>query len=416
MNSIKLTVATLLLLAGTGQALADWGCTPASVVKASHAKGQALEKNGKLHEALSAYLAAQDNACTDNPLVAEAAKRAAAVALPLGDAARAKGDHAAAFDYYERGGHFKAADQSLIAWTTSQPDDVGLYEKAFKHFEYRTMPAFRANEAVRLATTSAYTLDSSFVAQVNALPKQGMERTLIAEAAAFNEAYLQKRVALAQSMPENPVDFAAQQLFVSRSQALATQFPKEYLQDARQALSLVQRWASASMNPGEPEAFEQRMRDRAQIRFAALTQTYWGDPSLLDAAKEFAIYLKGGAEAQAANIAKIKAQAEKLGDTAEAKGRLRLAIGYYDVADADEKEQRANQQLNARAMQQMHPAIDEAKQSAAAIATEFSDPNKVADMKRQAQKMQRALQQSAAAKQAPAMNKSRDDLAKELGM
>jgi hypothetical protein len=416
MKSIKLTVAALLLLAGTGQALADWACTQPKVVQAAYAKGQSLERNGKMVEALKAYNEAQVNACADNPQVAEAAKRAAAVALPLGDAAKAKGDHAAAFDYYERGGHYKAADQALIAWTAVQLDDPNLYQKAFKHFEYRAMPAFRANEALRLAITGSYSLDSSFVARVNAMPAQGVERALIAEAATFNESYLQKRVALVQSRPDNPLDFAAQQQYVARAQVFATQFPKEYLHDSRKALDLVQRWSSATANSGESQAFEKRMRERAQIRVTALTQKYSGDPELLEEVMNYANYLPGAADTQPANVAKIKTQAETLGDAAAAKGRSLMAVAYYQVADADAKAKRLNDQVTARAQAQMQPEIDAAKQSAAAIAAQYSDPNKVAELKRQAQEMQRQMQESAKAKQTPAAKKSRDDLAKELGM
>jgi tetratricopeptide (TPR) repeat protein len=102
-------IAMLIAATGTTPALADWACARTSVLKSSFTKGQSLEKSGKLREALSAYVAAQSNACAGDPVAAEAAKRAAAVALPLGDAARAQGNHELAFELYESGGHYAAA-------------------------------------------------------------------------------------------------------------------------------------------------------------------------------------------------------------------------------------------------------------------------------------------------------------------
>ncbi len=385
MKSIKLTVSALLLLAGTGPALADWACTPAKVVQAAHAKGQSLERSGKMVEALKAYNQAQDNPCSDNPLVGEAAKRAAIVALPLGDAAKAKGDFAAAFDYYQWGGHYQAADQALTAWTAAQPDDIGLYQQAARHFELRVGQGFPANHARQLAITGAYSTDPSLVARVHAMPGKAVERALLAEAAAFNETYLQKRVALEQLHPNDPLDAAARQQYFARAQALATQFPnQDYLQDSRNALDLVQSWWHATTlhptaNPGESQAIEKRMRERAQMRVTALTQKYSGDPKLLEEAMDYVHYLPSEAHTTAANIAKIKAQAETLGDAAAAKGRPLIAVAYYQVADADAKAKRINDQVNARVQERLQPEIDEAKRSAAAIAAQYSDPNKVAE-------------------------------------
>ena len=64
----------------------------------------------------------------------------------------------------------------------------------------------------------------------------------------------------------------------------------------------------------------------------------------------------------------------------------------------------------------MQPAIDEARKNAEAMAATFADPAKVAAMQQQAREMQRQMEESAAARRTPAAQKSRDDLAKELGL
>lgn len=417
MKTVSSLIAAVLLCAGAGLAHAD--CAADATVRevtASFAKGEQAEKAGDTKAALGHYVAAQEYTCDPNPVAGKAAARAAAIAKPLGDAAAAKGNHEAAFDFYQRGGHFRAADKALIDWTAARPDDPELYDKARQHFEYRASPAFQQNEKVRIGVTGAYSLDASFMTRVKNMPTAGVERALLAEAAAFQDTYLQKRVALVQSRPEDPLDVAGQQQYVARAQALAAQFPRDHLRESRDALELVRRWGVKTVNAGEREAFERRMQERAQTRIAALTQKYPADPGLLEAATDYVTYLAGESAGKDARIVAIKSQAEKLGDAAAAKQHLMLAAEYYGVAGADAKAQRANEQLRVMAQSRMQPAIDAARRDAEALAAQFADPAKRAELQRQAQEAQRAMQESAKAKRTPAAKQSDDDLARQLGM
>src|SRR5688572_22514342 len=102
-------IAALIVAAGalsvTLQAQAD--CAGASVqdVKRRYANAQQLDKAGKLREALGAYAAATEYTCEANPVAAPAAKRAAEIALPLGQDAEKKKDYELAFVLYGDGGH-----------------------------------------------------------------------------------------------------------------------------------------------------------------------------------------------------------------------------------------------------------------------------------------------------------------------
>jgi hypothetical protein len=212
------------------------------------------------------------------------------------------------------------------------------------------------------------------------------------------------------------LDTAAAQQFLIQAQALQRQFPKDLLGESQQMLELVRKWGIKTTNSNEAAAFEKRRHERAQVRVAALMGKYSGAPELLDAAQGYLHHLEGGSEAAEPRVAKIRVLAEKLGDAAANKQKLLLAIDYYRLAGADAKAARANEQVQARAMQQMQPSIDAAKRDAAAMAASFGDPEQVEALKRHAEAMQRQLRESAAAKQAPAAKKSRDDLAKELGM
>lgn len=412
----SLLIASLGLL-GASRAMADCGASATiKDVRRAHATGQKLEQSGDRAGALAAYVAAQEYTCEPNPVAADAARRAAAVARPLGDAARTRGAHAEAYDYYERGGHFTDADRALGQWIAAQPDDPELYWKALKHVEYRSLDAFRSNEQARLAVTGAYSLDPALAARVKAMPEQGAQRALQAEAAAFNEAFLQEHVALIQARPDNPADIAGQQRWLARAQAVQARHQRDYLRESRAALERLRQWGVKSVNAGEPEAFARRRAERAQARVQLLTQKYAGAPDLLDAATDYVTYVTSESEAQAPQTAKIRRQAEQLGDAASARKRFQLAIDYYGVAGADAKADRAREQMQAWAREQMQPTIDAMQRDAQAMAAQFKDPARVEELKRQAAEAQRSLQQSAQKRDPAAARKSKDELASELGL
>lgn len=416
-QAIKSLIIAALGLLGASRALADCGASATiKDVRRAHASGQKLEQSGDRSGALAAYVAAQEYTCEPNPVAADAARRAAALAKPLGDAARARGAHAEAYDFYERGGHFAEADRALGQWIAAQPDDPELYWKAHKHVEYRMLDAFRSNEQTRLAVTGPYTLDASLAARIKAMPEQGAQRALQAEATAFSEAFLQERVALIQARPDNPADFAAQQRWLARVQAAQARDSRDHLADSRAALERLRQWGVKSVNPGEPASFDRRRAERAQARVQALTQKFAGAPEMLEAAGDYVALVTLDHEAQQPQAAKIRRQAEQLGDAASARKRYQLAIDYYDVAGADDKAQRAREQLQAFARDQMQPTIDAMKRDAEALAAQFKDPARVEELKRQAAEAQRAVQQSQQQRNGAAARKSKDDLANELGL
>jgi hypothetical protein len=409
-------IAIFVAFCATTPAHADWACARPSEVKASYARGQSLEKNGKLREALSAYVATQANACAGNPVVADAAKRAAALALPLGDAARAKGMHELAFQLFESGGHFAKADQALMAQIAANPDEVGRYEKAASHFDDRSLPAFEANNQVRLGVTGEYSVDPAFVSRVKALPTQGATRALQAEAAGFNDTFLSKQVQFMQARPSDPADFAGMQRWTQSYGAFRKQWPKDYMKEAQQAMRLLQQWGARSRNAGEPESIEALRQKRVESRIVTLTQKYAGAPDLLAAALDYLSQTASDRSIYAPRETTIKAQAEKLGDASLGRKNFLLAIDYYDVAGATEKAQKARVQMRGAAQARMQPQIDAMKRDAQTLQAQFSDPNRVAEMQRQAQEAQRVMERSTAAQKPRGKQQSKDDLAKELGL
>jgi hypothetical protein len=409
-------LATLGLLS-TGNVLADCAAdATVADVREAYARGQQREKAGDARGALGAYVSAQQYTCELNPVDADAARRAAALAKPLGDAAKARGDQAAAFELYEMGGHFAAADSALIAWAATQPDEVSLYGRVRDHFRYRTLPAFAENEELRLLTTGAYKPDPRHVALVKAMPVRGVERALADEATAFDEQYLTAYQALIRARPENLTNFAAVQQFTARAQAFHAQHPRDALKESLQALQRAQVW-EREVDPKRAANLAKFRVERAASRATVLTGRYADTPALLEHALDYLGHGTGDTSAREPALLQVRRQAEGLGDTAAAKQSFELAIEYYGIARADAKAERLRTQRQAQAQQQTQPAMLAMQRDAEAIKAQFSDPQKVAEMKRQALEAQRAIQAGAAAKSrgTPTSN-SADALAAELGM
>lgn len=387
-----------------------------SDVKQAYARGQQLEKAGDARGALGAYVAAQEYTCDPNPVAADAARRAAVIAKPLGDAAKAKGDHAAAFDFYERGGHFAAADQALVARIHQAPDDSTLYAESLRHTRYRALPAFQANEAVRIKVTGAYTLDPDLLKVVETMPVKATERALAAEDAAFDEAWMAEYVALMNGRPQNPADFGALQEFAGTMQAFQARHRKDPLQDPLDAMAQLRKWESQVIDNTLAATLARRRAGRAEARATLLAQKYAAAPKLLELAIDYLGHSSGDSSAQRPRVLKVRHQAEALGDAAVAAKRYQLAIEYFSVAGASNKEDAANAQLQAMARQQMQPSIEAMQREAEALQARFSDPQMIAEMQRQAQEAQRALQSGAKDRKPQAAGNSADDLAAQLGL
>jgi hypothetical protein len=416
MNKLTASFAVVLCLAGMGQALADCGGASIKEVTRAYADAQRFEKRGDPRSALGAYAAAQEYTCETNPVAVQAIKRAAALGKTLGDASRAAGQHELAVTYYEQGGHFAAADQALQDWIQAEPDSVALYQRAYDHVANRSLEAFAANNAARLQVTGPYKLDTNLASRVHAMPAQGLERALQAETKSFNENFLARSVAIIKARPADPADLAGQSQWQSAYAAFRQQFPRDHMQDAQRSLDLAKSWVNADRRSADNAAHLKRIAQRADARVSTLTQKYYGAPDALSAALGFLERNSDNENGALKRMGKIRSQAESLGDAALNRANFMLAIAYYDVAGAEAKAQRANEQMQAHVQARMQDSVAAARRDAEAIAAQFSDPDKVEAMKRQAQGAQRALQESAAARATPAAKQAKDDLAKELGL
>lgn len=420
MNSRISTAALLIVsaLAICGRALAD--CPLGSAYDAGKAleKGQALEAQGKKAEALSMYVRAQAEVCDEggNPYRAPAAKRGAPLGLELGTAAEKGGDLQNARGYYEMGGHYARADVMVVQLARAERDNSNEYVQARTHFEQRAQLA----EAKRKggASSTSYAPDPKLVAEVNAMPKQAIDRFWKAEQGAFNEQFLVDFVKLSRSMVSDPTDMAANQRAAAEQNAFMQKWKQDFMQVSHDSLDQMQRWAKASGDAALEKSTLALVNQRADQHAQILVQKYFGSPALFQKAIAF-VPLTGADEGkEKARTAGIKAQAVKLGDEENAKQNYLLAIGYYQAGGDEVKAKATQDKLSQLVAQKMKPAMDQAQSQADALKREFSDPQKVQAMKDQAEAAKKAMQQQQAAnaKSASARKKGADDLEKELGL
>src|SRR6185312_5480269 len=158
-------------------------------------------------EALEEYVKAQAEVCDPvNPYRAPAAKRGAPLGLELGLAAEKAGDFMHARGFYEMGRHYARADLALMHTVRAEKDNPSEYTNARSHFESRARLA-----AATSKSSTPYAPDPKLVAEVNAMPKQAIDRAWKQEQGAYNEEYFADVVKLTQGMVVDPTDMAATQ-------------------------------------------------------------------------------------------------------------------------------------------------------------------------------------------------------------
>lgn len=415
MHSRVLALLAVAISASAIDAQAD--CAGASVAetKRHFAKGQELERAGQRRDALVAYVAAQEYTCEPNPVELNAAQRAAALALPLAQAAEQAKDYDAAYRLYDDGGHFAAADRALLALLRAQADDPSLYSRAREFFEYRASPAFQANNRVRLGLTGPYVANAQHLVEVRNLPNAGAERAFKAEAAAFNEQYLREYVEIVQSRPEDQTDHAAVQRFANQMQSFHQRWANDPLKTSRDALQLAHAWSAVTNDAALANKIAAKRRERLEQRIVTITRTYARAPQLLEAAIDYQMAMHIDEAAKQSRVTGIRNHAATLADQAMQQQRFGLAADYYVVARLDAKAAGAREQQQHLAMATMQPTIDAMRKQAEDMQKAFSDPQKVKDMQEQARAMQQAIQAQQQAN-AKGSAKQTDDLEKELGL
>lgn len=419
-TSLYSAIVAALALGAANSAFAD--CAADATIadtQQSFSRAQKMEAAGNLNAAFHNYVAAQAYTCDPNPVELEAARRAAPLALQLGGEAEKKRDFGRAFELYDQGGQYAAADRALLAWIRANPDDPSVFGRAREATGYRALPAFTSNNKIRLGVTGSYRMDPALQAEVLAMPQKGFDRAMQKEMATFNEDFLKYLVQRSQTRPDDLADMAALQSWGKTQEALAQKWIAkggDPIKLSRDSLGLADTWARATYDQALSTKLMSQLDHRQESRAHLLTTSYAGAPELLDTAINYQMNVRLIDDAaRRSRTDAIRTQAGQLGDAANAKQRYGLAADYYRVAKQDAKAVEAQDKQQKLAMAKMQPQIDQAKQHAERMKAEYSDPAKVEAMKEQARKMQQSIQQQQQAN-AKSNAKKADDLEKELGM
>jgi hypothetical protein len=385
----------LIAIASAGfmsQAQADCGASAAiAATQRSYANARQFERDGNPSSAFWAYVAAQEPTCETNPVELAAAKHAARLALTLGAAAEKQGRLDKAFDFYDNGGQYAAADRVLMARVRSQPDSRSVFEKARQALDHRLMPDFQRNNSVRLSVTAAYRPNLLNLAEVMAIPATAAQRALQKEAAAFDEQYLREYMQLIQMRPDDPSDAVALQRFMYAQQDFRKHPFEDPIKASRDALEEVQSWEAAANDRAVAAGIQAQRRQRIEMRIVLLTQSFAGAPEYLEAAKDYQRALRLDDAATQARLASVKAQAMRLGDEANANGRYALAAGYYAAAEAKAKVAAVHDVQKRIAMTRVQPSLDQMKAQAAQKSLRQQRQSKVAAKAKSAEDVEREL-------------------------
>jgi hypothetical protein len=415
----KITTAALLLgtLLSAGTAFADCPGPFLRDMKRAYDNAKAADSQGKKENALFFYHGAQGSVCEGaNPYEADAAKRAAPLALELGAAAEKRGEFDKARQLYEAGGHFGPADKAFMQTIRPEALEPRAYANGKAHFRTRMDTWFADNNAAALKVTGPYKPDPKLIAEIDAMPAKGIDYAIKKELANFNEEQLRDFVQVVQSQPDDPTDAAALQRMISTQQTFAQKWKNNgSTQTSQEALQTLRTWSQTVEDKALGDSVATKVTQISEARATTLRTKFFGAPQLLKDAMNYYYLPSSDNSTVEPKVAAIRAQAMKLGDEANAKNRYVLAGAYYDVADAREKGEAVRERGRQVTMKKMQPQIDQARKQADAIAKEYSDPAKVAEMQKQAEAMRKSMQQQQAGAKA-ANKKGAEDLEKELGL
>src|SRR5690606_7999839 len=135
---------------------------------------------------INKYDVAQGYVCDDggNPVAKQALTKAIALGSKQGKLEEQKenlfkdGKPVGAFQWYEKGSQFAAADKVLIAALKKAPTNRQLSAFAQEHFKVRAQDYFKSNNKTAISMTGGYSLDPTFDPYVVSLPPTNIERLL----------------------------------------------------------------------------------------------------------------------------------------------------------------------------------------------------------------------------------------------
>lgn len=415
--SITLTSLVLIAPATFADCVADLDIADA---QQAYQQGTTLESQGKLWDAINKYDIAQGYVCETggNPVAKQALSKAIALGAKQGKLEEQKGNlyktgnHPGAFQWYEKGVQFAAADKVLIAALKKNPTDVQLSAFAQNHFRVRAEDYFKSNNKSAIAATGGYTLDPTFDPYVISLPPANIERLLNNYLSVLPEAYLQ---AFAKLELQKDAIKAGDALSAINVQQTAGKFQQEWktdrLEDAQNLFYDAQRWTEQIRDYKQAEALRAKI-DQVRLAHAdRLAKSYSSTVKLMETALNFYVPLNKDSQIKA-----LHQKGREYADQAMAAKQYQRASEFYYLIGDYNNEQLARAKLEEQGDQLAKDAQMGSEAQLAEMQKVYSDPNKIHELQNQAKEMQKQLEEQQKKGTSAEYKKETDDLADELGL
>lgn len=416
----KFTCVVILGLA-TQISLADCtGDLSAADARKVYQDATQLEAAGKLWDALLKYDTAQGYVCDDggNPVAKQALDKAIALGRQQGKMEEQKGNFynhgkpVGAFQWYERGTQFAAADRTLITALKKAPTNIQVSAVAQEHFKVRGEAYFVANNKSAVAASGGYQLDKIYDTYVRSLPPANIDRLLTSYNTLLPDTYLQAFAKLEQQKNAlKPGDIAGIMNIQQQATSFQQQWKTDRIEDISKAFDEAQSWTQQVRDYKEAEQLREKIAQARLAHADRMMKNYSSTVKFLESATEFYNQYEKEAQFKAA-----KQKAAGYADQAMAAGQYDRASRFYSLIGDNEKEQQARDKLDAQTDQLAQDAQAGSAAQLAEMQKMYSDPKKNQELQKQAQEMQKQMAEQQKNSKSETYQKESDELEEELGL
>ncbi|MCE3251137.1 MAG: hypothetical protein K0Q67_147 [Cellvibrio sp.] len=408
---------TLMVQASLADCVADLSTADARKI---YQEATQLEAAGKLWDALLKYDTAQGYVCDDggNPVAKQALDKAITLGSQQGKLEEQKGNFykdgkpAGAFQWYERGAQFVAADRALIAALKKDPANIQVSAFAQEHFKVRGEDYFAANNKSAVAASGGYQLDKSYDTYVRSLPPTNIDRLLASYQTILPDSYLQAFAQLAQQKDVlQPGDIAGTMNIQQQATLFYQQWKTDRIDDIRNAFDEAHSWTQQVRDYKEAEKLREKIAQARLAHADRMMKNYSGTLAFLESAIEF--YNQYDKEPQ---LKTAQQKAAAYADQAMAAGQYERSSQFYSLIGDHDKEQQARNRLDAQNDQLARDAQAGSAAQLAEMQKMYSDPKKIQELQKQAQEMQKQMEAQQKNSKSETYQKESDELEEELGL
>jgi hypothetical protein len=369
----------------------------AAEARKAYQEATRLEAAGNLWDALLKYDIAQGYVCDDggNPIASQSLDKAITLGRQQGAQEEKKGNFykdrkpVGAFQWYEKGAQFSAADRVLVAALKKDPTNRQMSAFAHEHFNERSQVYFATNNKSAIAASGDYQLDKNYETYVRSLPPTNIERLLNSYHTLLPDAYLHAFAQLEQQKDAlQPGDIDGMINIQQAATQLQQQWQTDRLKDIKNAFDEAHRWTQQIYDYKAAD-IQRAQIDQARLAHAdRIAKRYASSARLADSAMQF--YRQQNKNEQ---IKAMEQKARIYAEQAMAAKKYQRARDFYSLIGDDENEQQARVQMEAQQAQLAHNAQMGSAAQIADMQKMYSDPKKIQDLLKQAQEMQKQLEE-----------------------